>query len=311
MILTTAPTTTASRSIPESDYEDIPTTDIIPSNRMLESDNDDSSLLPEENDCGLEPGVERIIGGNVTKIDQFRWTVALDFDSPSKKGVRCGGSLINTRYVLTAAHCVGKVREEDLTLRLGEWDIDQHKDCENDDPEDCNPEVIFAEVSQIIIHPGYRRNGHDIALIRMKQPLPKNYTTHILPICLPNATDLIHNSFTNKNVSVVGWGRAENVTTSRYKMYAEITTISNEKYKHVTGKPIEDNQMAAQSSSKAYRDSCTGDSGGPLQIQINGTYYLIGIISHGPRCGEYTIPAVYTRVTSYMEWILKSIKQYM
>uniref|UniRef100_A0A1W7R7B9 CLIP domain-containing serine protease n=1 Tax=Aedes albopictus TaxID=7160 RepID=A0A1W7R7B9_AEDAL len=270
-----------------------------------------SSLLSNEKDCGLDSAGFRIYDGDRTNKEQFRWTVALDYNLPNKKGVRCGGSLINTRYVLTAAHCVDIVRnnKQDLTIRLGEWNIDQNPDCEEFDEEDCNPEVIFARVDQIIIHPGYKKQVHDIALLKMKQALPKNYTTHILPICVPLSTELMQDSFVNKNVTVVGWGRNENGTKSRHKMYAEITTISNQRCEDELEESISDNKMCAKSLTGIYREACDGDSGGPLQIQINGTYYLIGIISHGPRCGQTTLPAVYTRITSYVDWILKQITE--
>lgn len=80
----------------------------ITSGRTSESDYAGLSKLPLPNDnvCGLDSASPRIIGGEKTDMNQFRWTVALDYNLPNKKGVRCGGSLINTRYVLTAAHCV-------------------------------------------------------------------------------------------------------------------------------------------------------------------------------------------------------------
>lgn len=61
-----------------------------------------------------------------------------------------------------------------------------------------------------------------------------------------------------------------------------------------------------------YIDSCAGDSGGPLQKVENSEngprYFLFGVVSFGvEECGSKGVPAVYTRVTAYMEWILDSL----
>nr|XP_029717270.1 melanization protease 1-like isoform X1 [Aedes albopictus] len=266
--------------------------------------------LPNDNVCGLDSASPRIIGGEKTDMIQFRWTVALDYNLPNKKGVRCGGSLINTRYVLTAAHCVYSTHEYELTLRLGDWDIELDPDCDKDG--NCNDKAEFVNVSRIIIHPEYKRDHtgskvNDIALLRMEKALPGNYTVYILPICMPMSITLMQDLFANRNVSIVGWGSDGNETRNRFKMYSVITTISNHKCEKELEKTISDSQMCAKSLTDNYSDACEGDSGGPLQIQINGTYYLIGIVSYGPRCGTTTLPAVYTRVTSYMAWILENI----
>lgn len=49
-------------------------------------------------------------------------------------------------------------------------------------------------------------------------------------------------------------------------------------------------------------NACHGDSGGPLQYKLNDTYYIAGIVSFGVSCGS-TFPDVYTRVSSYIDWI--------
>ena len=60
------------------------------------------------------------------------------------------------------------------------------------------------------------------------------------------------------------------------------------------------------------KDSCTGDSGGPL-ISRQGEeepMYLKGIVSFGARrCGEKGIPGVYTKVSEYIRWISKHISR--
>jgi len=51
-----------------------------------------------------------------------------------------------------------------------------------------------------------------------------------------------------------------------------------------------------------------GDSGGPLMFLIENQYYLMGIVSSGPKiCGEPGHPGIYTRVPSYIDWIIKKL----
>lgn len=63
-------------------------------------------LLPEPGTCGISTS-DRIIGGVETQLDEYPWMALLQYFKPNnKKGFHCGGVLINSRYVLTASHCV-------------------------------------------------------------------------------------------------------------------------------------------------------------------------------------------------------------
>lgn len=93
-------------------------------------------------------------------------------------------------------------------------------------------------------------------------------------------------------------------------MFADLVTISlNECTEDLSDSNVTPDEMhiCAKSETQIRRDTCGGDSGGPLQIQLNGNYYLIGVVSFGPPCGTTSLPAVYTRITSYMDWILENI----
>ena len=57
------------------------------------------------------------------------------------------------------------------------------------------------------------------------------------------------------------------------------------------------------------KDSCDGDSGGPLMRQVQGSnWYLEGIVSFGNRCGLEGWPGVYTKVSEYTDWIQANLK---
>jgi len=58
------------------------------------------------------------------------------------------------------------------------------------------------------------------------------------------------------------------------------------------------------------RDSCHGDSGGPLACRgDNGRYKLIGVVSWGARnCGSAKKPGVYAKTAAVLDWIKTYVK---
>lgn len=68
-----------------------------------------TNLLPNRTICGEGTGEDRLLGGNLTEIWDFPWMALLRYkktNDGSDAGFKCGGTLINNRYILTAAHCV-------------------------------------------------------------------------------------------------------------------------------------------------------------------------------------------------------------
>ncbi|XP_039432141.2 venom protease-like [Culex pipiens pallens] len=271
--------------------------------------------LPGTKMCGLDNLGDRIYEGSKPEINQYPWAVALEYRNQEPPVVQCGGSLINTRYVVTAAHCVNRnILKEDLIARLGEYDLEKDPDCERDDRhgKHCNPNVIFAAIAEIKIHPLFRRQRNDIALLKMQNALPENYYDHVQPICLPRSAKLQQNLFDHHNVTVVGWGTTETGSLSRYKMCANLVTISVQKCKtelRRTRSKVNENHICAKSFDSSKQDACRGDSGGPMMVSLDGNWYLIGVVDFGYVCGRTTLPGVYARVTSYMDWIEDNLEE--
>lgn len=73
-----------------------------------------------------------------------------------------------------------------------------------------------------------------------------------------------------------------------------------------------DNRIICAGDVRGGRDSCQGDSGGPLMLprNVNNSlfqFYQIGIISYGFGCAEPGYVGVYTRVTTFMDWINQNL----
>jgi len=303
------------------------------------SDQEDGRYHPNENDgtCGEYLGTGFIIGGVVTKRGELPYQAVLGYKGRrGKVKYNCGGTLINRRYVLTAAHCQHKriPRLQIAEVVLGDWDLQYDPDCEGDEG-GCKPGSPFKKAQRfdvtkddIKVHEGWDLNkvvdnGNDIALIR----LPRLATTYfedfdeiVGPVCL--GWDKTIKVPDNQYV-VSGWGRTNNDAYDRgdigvsgahsaklQKLTVPRIPLDKCKVDYPIFKDLTEKQICAGGIKGT--DSCSGDSGGPLVAQGPGDFkepkYLVGVVSFGTKkCGT-GYPGVYTSIEYYLPWILENMK---
>ncbi|CAG9769269.1 unnamed protein product [Ceutorhynchus assimilis] len=272
--------------------------------------------IPGRTQCGWQT-TNRIFNGEATELDEFPWMVIIEYlKRDGRRRIACAGSLINRRYILTAAHCVKgavfiKVGQP-INVRLGEYNItNPYRDCfMKKGIASCNQPEINAGIEELIPHPGYTDDvrNHDIALIRLNKNIP--FSDYIQPVCLPKPDEA---SRTGEKLIVAGWGRTEKGRDSDVKLKLEVPVTDNFSCAQKFGElnvQVGKNQMCA--GSEDGKDSCSGDSGGPLMRTLpdDETRWMIeGIVSFGyTKCGSPGYPGVYTRVARYIPWIHRNVK---
>ncbi|XP_046401602.1 uncharacterized protein LOC124167662 [Ischnura elegans] len=268
--------------------------------------------------CGADVS-DRIFGGEEANLKEYPWLALLQYQTSKGRQFLCGGSLISTRYVLTAAHCVtgiGNVRL--VAVRLGEHNTDTDPDCVNyDDGRVCGDRVQDFNVAEVISHPQYRSESrdkhHDIALIRLDRAAP--ITSYIVPICIPNGS-AVTKRYESDTMIVAGWGRTENKTASNVKLWVRVPVMSNSACQPIYQRQLTLNANQMCAGGQQGKDSCRGDSGGPLMAvdtvvpsRRGGQWVIAGVVSIGPQqCATAGRPGIYTRVGPYVQWILDSLK---
>lgn len=280
--------------------------------------------LPQHPHCGTAFAL-RVYGGNVTGLLEFPWTTLLEYtvDTGGPKQHICGAAFIAQRWLLTAAHCVhekfvGKARK--LTgARLGEWDQTTDPDCISgwNGRRECAPPHIQVGIDRQLMHPQFEPNNmtHDIALLRLERPIDWQQLQHVEPVCLPIRRGANADQLASSAADVSGWGRTENNQLSTVKRKAMLHVLAQQQcvplYRE-QGYVIGPGQLCATGGINV--DSCSGDSGGPLTVEAytprrDRFVYLAGIVSFGKEhCGRTDFPGVYTRVSSYMDWIEQTIR---
>ncbi|EFN88016.1 Proclotting enzyme [Harpegnathos saltator] len=238
--------------------------------------------------CGTTTKMKtRIVGGQPADPKEWPWMAAL-----LRQGTvqYCGGVLITDRHVLTAAHCVYRYKPRDIVVRLGEYDFTR--------PDETR--ALDFTVTEIRVHRDfvYTTYENDIAIIKIHRPT--TFNSYIWPVCLPP----IQQTFENKNAVITGWGtQYYGGPASTVLMEAAVPVWPQERCVRSFTQQILNTTICA-GAYEGGRDACQGDSGGPLLHQLgNGRWVNIGIVSWGIRCGEPGYPGIYTRVSSYLDWI--------
>ncbi|XP_062039917.1 coagulation factor IX [Lepus europaeus] len=234
----------------------------------------------------------RIVGGENAKPGQFPWQVLLN----GKVEAFCGGSIINEKWVVTAAHCIKP--DDNITVVAGEYNIQETENTEQK-----------RNVIRIIPYHKYNatinKYNHDIALLELDKPLTLN--SYVTPICIANRE--YTNIFLNFGSGYVsGWGRVFNRgRQASILQYLKVPFVDRATCLRSTKFTIYNNMFCA-GFDVGGKDSCEGDSGGPHVTEVEGTSFLTGIISWGEECAIKGKYGIYTRVSWYVNWIKEKTK---
>ncbi|KAG8200315.1 hypothetical protein JTE90_028499 [Oedothorax gibbosus] len=255
--------------------------------------------------CGSAAYSLFIAGGTESNPNQWPWMAAifqrLTNARPNK--FLCGGSLINTRYILTAAHCcvsgatAAPLPASALLVRLGSNAVHDGDSF---------------SISKVKVHSNFSFSGqyNDIAMLRLTTRLA-SYSDRIAPVCLPYPT-LQEADLVDHLATVIGFGAAYLGGGHQQTLHEVTVPIVSTDDCALAYSRIRSAAFLARGSTHVLcaglkeggKDSCKSDSGGPLMIPLeNGAWTIIGIVSFGYRCAEPGFPGVYTRVTHYLEWI--------
>uniref|UniRef100_A0A182INE9 CLIP domain-containing serine protease n=1 Tax=Anopheles atroparvus TaxID=41427 RepID=A0A182INE9_ANOAO len=259
-----------------------------------------------ENSACREDFANRIHFGEETERGELPWAGLLFYDTGRNRTVpKCGGTLVNERYVITAAHCtVDRPNWKLLYVRFNEFNTSSKENCTMiNDEEVCRYDYA---VESIIPHPDYdmHKNSrpNDICIVRLAEDV--TFNNFVKPICLPFEPEVQELPIVNQNFTVTGWGETEVALRSDVQKHVVLPGLENEAcntvYK-VANVTLTDKQLCIGGLKGS--DSCRGDSGGPLVREAWGDWILVGVVSFGARlCGTENLPGVYTNVMKYLDW---------
>lgn len=242
----------------------------------------------------------RIVGGVKMNPHRYPWLAVL----LKNRRFHCGGSIINSQYVLTAGHCVfdddsrQMLPPETFIAVLGVYDRENEKESSRKyhNVDDIKVPALF--------HGDPLHDIHDVALLKLDRKV--QYSSAIKPVCLPTSRTF---KYVGKYGIISGWGTLSfKGPLSQYPLEAAVRVISNEKCMptRIVGSHFAENTKAMFCAYNVNTDACQGDSGGPMIIQDGTKITQIGIISWGIECALKDHPGVYTRLTYYLDWIHKN-----
>lgn len=278
-------------------------------------------------------GSKHIVGGEKVAGRKYPWQVLVainwkgpDGDNPRLDEKLCGGSLIDARWVLTAAHCF---RSADSAFDPARNDVYIY--VGTNDPKDMRTGQRIRAARAPIVHDGWIASGNrsdDIALVYLSKPAYSGKDKVVTKVRLASIQDEATYAPEEIGATVTGWGRyVETQGDGSLRLSESLASSLQEVDVMIQGRdkcrrnfadfaarqraanagdvqlnPIDETVICA-GWDDGKKDSCQGDSGGPLFVPGTDGYIQIGVVAWGVGCGEPGLFGVYTRVSHYTDWI--------
>ncbi|XP_012517966.1 PREDICTED: chymotrypsin-C [Propithecus coquereli] len=255
-----------------------------------------TALLACASGCGvprIQPNLSaRVVGGDDAVPHSWPWQISLQYLKDNTWTHTCGGTLIASNFVLTAAHCVSNT----LTYRvgLGKNNLEVEDEAGS----------LFVAVDTIYVHEQWDPFllCDDIALIKLAEHVELSDTIQVA--CLPEEGSLLPQDYP---CYVTGWGRLWTNGPGAAELQQGLQPVVD----HATctgrdwwGSAVQDTMVCA--GGDGVISACSEDSGGPLNCQTEkGSWEVFGVVSFGPGldCNTFQKPTVFTRVSAYIDWI--------
>ncbi|XP_074479963.1 hepatocyte growth factor activator isoform X3 [Sebastes fasciatus] len=240
----------------------------------------------------------RIFGGNSALPGTHPWMAAIYI----RETDFCGGNLISSCWVVSAAHCFfGNPLKSQVRVVLGQ----QHFNVTGPNTRTFGVEQIIFPRQFSVFNPTL----HDIVLIKLAKQDGRcvRRTPFIRPICLPDKSMTFPDDYC---CTISGWGHMHEKAQGYSSLQeASVRLISHDACKkpEVYGNHVSADMICA--GLRGCSDACQGDSGGPLACARDDVSFLYGIISWGDGCGHSKKPGVYTKVVNYIDWINSVIRR--
>ncbi|KAG5681575.1 hypothetical protein PVAND_010994 [Polypedilum vanderplanki] len=253
--------------------------------------------------------VSFIVGGSEAKKNEFPWLCAFYYKT---MGFICGGTLVSTKIVITAAHCVQdkqtvEIRKaSDSTFYIGKYSLNALNEVG----------YIDSGVTSFHINPQWnpndRRYDGDLAIAVLSRTV--EFADNIRPICIwPQSNS--HTDLVGKRGLIAGWGITETGSLSEKPMFLSLPVVDDAEC--LRSKPAFA-EITSKSNfcvgDKTGRAPCQGDSGGAFAFKSGDRFYLRGIVSAGARKDDYSCDTsqyvLFTDAAKYSTWINSYIDTY-
>ncbi|MCD8553115.1 serine protease [Seleniivibrio sp.] len=241
----------------------------------------------------------KIIGGTTVSSGAYPFMVAiLDTTGGTTDYSQqfCGGTLIDSQWVMTAAHCMVKLKDYTISSNMSKLRVLAGTNTLSTTTISSGTKV---SVSAVYVHESYNSVtfNNDIALIKLSTPLSVDAIDALSSSTYPGFS-------TDDLATVAGWGTTTSPEPYSYPtdlMEVDVPVVSNAtcsgSYSNITS------NMLCAGYPEGGKDSCSGDSGGPLFVQDGSNYIVIGVVSNGNGCALAGFYGIYTRVSQYTSWI--------